>query len=279
MTKIIGFFGAKESGKNTCANIIHGLELMKLGMIKDYRLDDKGKLFILTENSVGEDGWGELDVTRRDPEFVNWAHNNMWPHIKIYSYATDLKNLAINLFNVPEECVYGTNEQKNTVMEHLLWENMPGVITPEKVKEVPLYYKDEWGFKEFCDEIPSLGLILHDSGPMTAREFMQFLGTEIGRKMWGPVWINSTIKKIKSEASNIAIISDVRYEDEVDAVNEAGGYVVGLGRKPHKDSHSSEPDVKKFDKSKMHKLIANHKQTYNLENLIEDVKAVYTSVC
>ena len=77
-------------------------------------------------------------------------------------------------------------------------------------------------------------------GPMTAREFMQFLGTDIMRKIYGSVWVNSTIKKITREQSELAIIADVRFPNEAKAIENAGGVVVRLTRKVSDDNHDSE---------------------------------------
>lgn len=59
---------------------------------------------------------------------------------------------------------------------------MPGVVTDE----------DDW--KGLWQEE---NLYYHAAGPMTAREFMQYFGTEVMRKMYEPIWVNSCIKKYK----------------------------------------------------------------------------------
>lgn len=129
MTKIIAFAGKKQSGKNTCANILHGLVLRQKKMIVDFNIDWRGRLYVFTSNANGEQGWGEFDISRKDEEFVQWAEYNMYPYIKLYSFADSLKEIAVNLFQIPPECVYGTDEQKNQLQKHLLWENMPGITT------------------------------------------------------------------------------------------------------------------------------------------------------
>ena len=78
------------------------------------------------------------------------------------------------------------------------------------------------------------------SGPMTAREFMQFLGTDVMRKMFSPIWVNSTINRIKKEKSNIALIADVRFPNEADAIFNSGGVNIRLHRDTNIDRHSSE---------------------------------------
>jgi hypothetical protein len=99
----------------------------------------------------------------------------------------------------------------------------------------------DYSKEEYIEYIFSeYGLIYHEPGPMSGREFMQFFGTEIGRKMYAPIWINSTIKRIVAERSGLALITDVRFPDEIAAIKKAGGYVFRLNRNPQSDTHSSE---------------------------------------
>lgn len=239
---ILGISGRKQAGKNTTANILHGIVLKREGFIKDWNIGSNGELL------VDSDGWGEFDVTRKDPEFVTWADNNMWPFVKIYSFADELKRICIELFNIPFECVYGTDEQKNQVQEHLLWENMPGVITYDSgAKRLSQALSKHFTPNSSMgreggdlDVIAAMGLRLKNEGAMTAREFMQYLGTDVMRKMYEPVWVNSCIKKIQREQSALAIIADVRFPNEAKAIEQAGGKVVRLTREVHEDNHSSE---------------------------------------
>ena len=59
----------------------------------------------------------------------------MWPYVKLYSFADELKRICVELFNIPYECVYGTDEQKNQPQEHLLWDNMPKTFS-SKIRKV-----------------------------------------------------------------------------------------------------------------------------------------------
>lgn len=202
---ILGISGRKQAGKNTTANILHGMILKEQELINDWSIGASGQLVI--DNGDGG-GWGEFDVTRQDEPFTEWAEHNMWPYVKIYSFADHLKWICIKLFDIPFECVYGTDEQKNQLQEHLRWENMAGNILGD--------------------------------GPMTARQFMQFFGTDVMRKMYEPIWVNACIKKIQQEQSGLAIIADVRFPNEAKAIEQAGGKVVRLTREVHEDNHSSE---------------------------------------
>jgi hypothetical protein len=75
---------------------------------------------------------------------------------------------------------------------------------------------------------------------LTARQVMQFVGTDIFRKMQQNVWADATILKIQKEKQPLAIIADCRFPNEVDAVKNAGGLVIRLTRKPFDSDHSSE---------------------------------------
>lgn len=219
---ILGISGRKQSGKNTTANILHGITLKRLKNIEDWSIGDNGQLMILTDQ-----GWGEFDTTRKDGSFAEYAEYNMWPYIKLYSFADELKRICVELFGIPYECVFGTDEQKNQLQTHLLWENMPKAINSTLMKKIIKApdAKRSFDWKE---------------GPMTAREFMQFFGTDVCRKMYEPIWVNSCINKIQREQSELAVIADVRFPNEAKAIEDAGGSLVRLTRQVIQDDHSSE---------------------------------------
>jgi len=146
---ILGISGRKQSGKNTVANALHGLVLKDIGAIKGWNTGKDGELMILTEDSGGSEGWGEFDISRKDPAFIEYADLNMWPHVKLYSFADSLKWICHRLFNIPQECVWGTDKQKNQPQEHLLWENMPKAINSTLMKKMmPPDAKRSFDWKE-----------------------------------------------------------------------------------------------------------------------------------
>ncbi len=234
-TRILAFAGAKQSGKTTSCNFLHGYQLRAQEVIQNFGIEpESGKLVVNTE-IVGEDGKKEqgdtfLDVSRRDSDFVEWAMYNMWPFVKKYSFADSLKSICMSLFGFTYEQCYGSNAYKDQIIPHLLWENMPGVVT----NFADLYGNLAWDW----------GLVEHEPGPMTAREFMQFFGTDVMRKIWEPVWIKRTLKDIEEERPLLAIIDDCRFKNEILAIQEVGGKVIGQTRSPHADSHSSEKEIK-----------------------------------
>jgi hypothetical protein len=246
MTNIIAFAGKKQSGKSTCTNFLHGYQMRSQGIISDFGLSKEGKLLVQTEEMKNEKESEQklalIDVNRKDYEFAEWAAYSMWPFIKNYSFAEPLKQLALNLFNIPEECMYGTDEQKNQLQEHLLWENMPGVCTNEKFFKFMQSKMEHELAKD--EEDAGYLLIYHAAGPMTARGFLQYLGTDVMRKMYEPIWVKYCIDSIQSEESLIATIDDVRFLNELEAVQKVGGKVIYLDRNnDSKDGHSSENEL------------------------------------
>lgn len=233
---ILGISGKKQAGKTTVANIIHGNILLNNELIKDYNISENGKLLIKTTNAQGQEGWGEFDIERKDEQFMEYAHYNMWPHVKLYNFADSLKDMCINLFGFTYDQAYGTDEQKNQTLPDIRWEDMPRFQNMNLMVKMPIDARKSWDWRE---------------GEMTAREFMQFFGTDIMRKIHKDVWANACVNKITKEGSDLAIIADVRFPNEVEAIKKAGGKVLRLERNIHEDDHDSETalDVDNYNHS------------------------------
>lgn len=228
MAKIIAISGRKQSGKNTVANFITGSILKDKSMVQDFTINNEGNLEIKTTNIKNEVGWGILDLLRKDNVFLDYAEHELWPHVKIYHFADPLKEICSNLFNIDTKIVYGNDKQKNTKI-NLNWEDMPENTENKK-------------------------------GRMTAREFMQHFGTNILRKMKDDIWVQATISRIFSENSEIAIIPDVRFPNEIEAIKDNGGVVIRLARNVFNDQHNCESILDKdvYDWSKFDHVIENH---------------------
>ena len=237
--KIIGISGKKQSGKNTVANYINGDVLHNKEMVKDFYIDNDGKLVVQTTDANGELGFGVFDVTRKDSEFTEYAHIGLWPYIKIYHFADPLKEMAINLFGLNPIHVYGNDDDKNQLTD-ISWDTLPN--------------ND------------------NKTGLMTVREFLEYFGTKIIRKIKNNAWSKYSLNRILGEQSQIAIVPDVRFPNEVEAIKDAGGIVIRLTRNIF-DS-KSEPEVAldkdNFDWSNFDLVIDNSNIT--LEGLCEELK-------
>ena len=223
MPHLIALCGKKQSGKTTLSNYIHGHEMKRHDLIDDFWITNLGNLYVKygvidETGAVIEDSEGPLDLWQNTEEFYNYASTYIWPLIRGYNFADPLKEICMNLFGLTNEQCYGSDEDKNNKI-NFNWEKMPG----------------ETRFKS-------------GYGQMPARQFMQYFGAEIMRKIDPNVWVNNCMARIKQDNTPIAIISDCRYINEIEAVKKAGGKVIKLTRDvPNTDNRSS-----------LEKEIANH---------------------
>jgi hypothetical protein len=253
MTQIVCLAGPKESGKTTAANFLHG-HLLKLNeVIREYEITKAGELKVNThymkDGEVKED-MGVLDLSRKDDLYVQYAGQRIWPYVKMYNFADALKELCITMFDISHEQAYGS--YKNSLTK-LKWENMPGVVSQQQAGD----FLNEYGESISEEKLSDLGIIIHKPGFMTAREVLQFVGTDIFRRMYEPVWVNLLMNKIKEDSPLVAVIADCRFDNEARAVKEEGGILVYLTRRPSEDSHSSEDGFSTF--TDFNKTIDNKK--------------------
>ena len=89
----------------------------------------------------------------------------------------------------------------------------------------------------------------NNSPYMTAREFLQTFGTEVCRKIYNDCWVDSCFRRIISEQPGIAVITDARFPNEIEAAIKYGATVVRFTRGPHKgeDEHESETALDAWD--------------------------------
>lgn len=109
-----------------------------------------------------------------------------------------------------------------------------------------------------------------DGKQLNAREVMQFVGTDLFRKMKHDVWSSATINKIKREQPKLAIIADCRFPNEVQAIKDAGGIVIKLNRNPYNSDHSSETalDEINYPVSNFDLVLYNETLSINQQNQI-----------
>ncbi len=256
MTKILGISGKKQSGKDTAANYILGHIMKKEGLTSGFKITPSGKLFVndLLENN---DYAGIFDYDSVSSHMTRFKKQYLDNHIKLYSFADCLKKeICIKMLGLTYEQCYGTDEQKNS-LTHLKWEDMPGVITEwwsaaehrdlkEVVGRLGEYYKiyDGW--------------IYHAPGFMSARETLQFIGTELMRRIYNNCHVNATMNQIKQDAPEYAIIRDTRFVNEVEGVQE-NGMVVRLLRDVFagKDQHESETALDNYPHYKFNFVVDN----------------------
>lgn len=224
MTKILALSGRKQSGKNTSANFLVGLEMVSQDMVEYFRIDEQGRLIVPTMfkgKEKPEDG--VIDVSGAN-QYMNMylEDTGLSQHVKCYSFAGYMKDFLCTMFDVPRSMVWGSDAEKGVQIPHILWENMPGD------KKKVLWDGEKLGKK---------------TGPMTGRELLQYFGTEVLRHIFGKCHAVATVKKILADGPELAIITDCRFPDEIEVVKGADGKVLRLTRKTNDDTHSSETSL------------------------------------
>ena len=221
-SRILAFSGSKQAGKTTCSNFLHGYQMRCYHVIDKFFITDEGKL-VISANVINPDGKEEktdaiLDLNRTDLDFAEWAVYSMWPFVKNYSFAAPLKEIAMGLFGLTKEQCLGTDGQKSTLTK-IRWGDLPDFNGSKRKK----------------------------NKKMTAREFLQYFGTEVCRKINPDIWADRCLQDIQEENPLLAIIDDCRFPNEADAVQEAGGKIIRLTRSPLSDGHSSESALDDWD--------------------------------
>ena len=248
---IIAFAGRKQSGKNTAANFVIATEMKELGVVHNCAMVNKlGKVEV---SDIGGDKAQAGVIDTEDAININLIKETTG--IGLYSFASTLKEMCINVLGISREDCYGTDQQKGH-KTHLLWENMPGVVHWKTNKgQTPTGMKDgkkvDFHKKEF---------VFHEPGFMTVREVLQYVGTELFRQMYPNVWINALMQQVKQEKHNIrlAIITDCRFPNEVECIQQHGGKVVGLSRMANMYTvHKSEKALDTFERSDFDGFIDN----------------------
>lgn len=207
MTQIIGFAGKKQSGKNTCCNFIMMLKLIEDGVCKKARLNNLGEIEV---SDVFGETTAEDYFVFKEPNVNVTAVLDQMKSVKIYALADPLKRIAIDIFGFDESKVYGTDDNKNE-LTHMSWSD-----TPKKPKG--------------------------KNGKMTIREVLQYIGTDVFRKMYNNIWIDTLMRRIEKDNPSIALVCDARFDNEIKLLQDNGAVVIGLERDifNSEDCHSSE---------------------------------------
>lgn len=220
---IIGFSGKKQSGKTTSGNFILSVLMSKLNISSDITIDGEGR--IVVSDLLGQKQYsGIFDPisTSNTSDFIlKQVKDKLDPICKIYSFADPLKqDICINILGLTYDQCYGSDEAKNSLTD---------AVWPDSDKR------------------------------MTARDVMQFVGTDFFRKMKSNVWVDATINKIKKEQPKIAIITDCRFPNEVESIRTNGGKVVRLTKQPFDSDHISEIilDENRYDWKNFDYIIKN----------------------
>ena len=224
MTLILGLSGKKQSGKSTIANWIIGQQMCACDMVSWIRIDEKGRLVVPAEVN-GELSHGLFDPLTNNVQSQQLLAQYVWPVIKLYSFADILKMSAAAIFGLEYEQVNGTDAEKNTPTKNTREQYSPFLTNETKQQAYDIWNK-----------------------PMTGRHILQVVGTDIFRRIYGDVWVDACIKNIVNEGSELAIVTDCRFTNEVEGIHNAGGKVIRFLRAPFdEDEHASETALDDYE--------------------------------
>lgn len=142
------------------------------------------------------------------------------------SFADPLKKFCMEVFGLTYEQCYGTDEQKNS-------------ITKVTARDIGMPHSS----------ISSDGAKCWSGHCLTARQVLQYFGSEVMRKHVPGIWVNAPFRK-EFKDGTVVILPDCRFPDEIEAVVNHGGLTIcvdGRTDAPTGDGHQSENAVKPSD--------------------------------
>ena len=242
---LIGISGKKQSGKSSLCDflkvwhkVVYYYKLPytifqgPTGNIELYRYED---------DISGEKSFSTEEV------YSSIANKD--DSVKVYNFADTLKELCNKVLGLSKNQCYGTDTDKNSLTQYV-WDNFPPSIREDYSKHTEEIHTGSIGHDAEGNILKEIQRIkVPRSGLMTAREIMQVVGTDVFRRMFNDkVWVNATFNKIKEEDKDIALIADTRFESELNAIIDNGGYLIRLNRVVDKtDIHPSETALDNYD--------------------------------
>lgn len=251
---IIGVSGKIGSGKDTVGSIIQLLTRTKNG------------------GNFNTEHW-DLDIV----QFIDRLPNSDWNHLfnfEVKKFADKLKEIVALLIGCTREDLEN-RDFKETPLSEEWWYYK---LTPYKI--VPRNYYPNQKDNEMCEQRYLV--------KTTPRLLLQLIGTEAGRNIIHPnVWINSLFSDYKGvnnwdylqeptkeeyERDSIYpnwIITDMRFENELEAVKQRGGITIRVNRgEPKENEHASETGL---DNATFDYVIDNNG---TIEELVEKVRII-----
>lgn len=225
--KILGISGKAGSGKTTWSNYVLGTYMVNLELTDEFFVSDEGYLLV---NKIAGYEVEEAPVAITADELFwegeeSLLSESLAPYVKVYNFAETLKRkICVETLGVERHQCYGNQAEKNTDTR-LKVSNFKKFLLPSSRKKF-----------EGADRF------------LTGREVMEVVGTDIFRQIYNDVWVDACIRKIAYEDPQIAIINDVRFENEVEAIKAVGGDVIRLTRQVESNGHDSDNDLDSYSK-------------------------------
>lgn len=180
--------------------------------------------------------------------------------VVISAFAEPLKRMCIEILGLNRAEVYGTDAQKNA-LSHIMWDGFPLDIRLKYSKEYVGYDPGRGSSIEIRSQW------LPRTGPMTNREVLQVMGTDIFREIYGDVWAKAPFNADWKD-TDVVILADCRFPNEKKVTEDAGGIIIRLERSTGlNDNHASETAL---DECYFEHTFKNNGSIEDLENYLRD---------
>lgn len=171
---------------------------------------------------------------------LKWYASRGYCGMQEIACADKLKQLCHDLLDIPKDWLWGSGDDKNRLTN----------IHRDTIFLPP----EEWA---------KLGSI-DPTGYLTVRQVLQYVGTNVFRRMFPNCWINYTKKYILDKNISIALVTDARFPNEIDSFAEDDNfttYLIRLNRNPLNNGHDSETSLDDYKPSNANIKIFNVKNS------------------
>lgn len=151
---------------------------------------------------------------------------------EIYHYADPIKELVVSVFGLDPDVVYNRTPEAAKLRDR---------ETYLRRIDFPTCFRDDY--------------YRH----LTTREVLQIVGTEIGRNNCPTIWSHAPFRKEWPDDTNVVLIPDVRFKDEVESIKENDGLVYRIIRPSviNVDEHISETALDDYPLNKFSGVLYN----------------------
>jgi len=164
------------------------------------------------------------------------------------SLATPIKEACKAVFGFPDEHLWGSSDLREIQDERYVFSGLDPVDgTP--LREVSIS-EAKWWLRESDEE--------YFPRCLNPRLALTSMGTEWGRRLNDNIWVYSCLNLVRTGDQPLVTIPDVRFKNELSAIQGAGGKVVRLLRGGRKSNHPSELELESIPLSSFDFVIDNN---------------------
>lgn len=176
------------------------------------------------------------------------------------SLASPIKDACLSIFGFPEDHLWGASSLRETPDKRYLFTGLDPV-TGVPLEEVKL---DElrWWLRKDGEYFPRY---------LSPRLALTTMGTEWGRRLCENIWVYSCLNSVRNLDTSRSAITDVRFMNEIMAVQSAGGLVIRLLRGERKSNHPSELELDNISLDVFDFVIDNRGTKGELFSCLDDI--------